>query len=68
MRMFSSDVFKDKSERIPDSLWVAQMLKIGQNPAVIVERGRREMAKDALKKRNDLQKKIQKQRERYGIK
>jgi hypothetical protein len=40
---------KRKEDRVPTSLWVQSILKMGMNPSVVVERGRKEMAKEALK-------------------
>ena len=56
---------KKPGERIPTELYWKSIIKMGQNPAIVVERGRKAMAQDALRERNKLQKKVDKLKERY---
>lgn len=56
---------KRPEDRVPPELFWKSMLKIGQNPAVTVERGRNEMAKQALQKEKEMQRKVDRLRARY---
>lgn len=57
---------KRKEERVPTELYWKSMLSIGQNPTVVVERGRKAMAQEAVKERNKIQKKVDREKARYA--
>lgn len=50
---FPSEWVKKDYEKVPTDVFWKSRLKVFQNPAVVLERGRRDMAKQALKERKD---------------
>lgn len=64
-KMFPSEWAKDGTTQVPTELFWRSVIKAGQNPKVIVERARTEMAKDAVTRLNQNQAKAQAVLEKY---
>lgn len=64
-KLFPSEWGKDESDKLPTELFWRSFVKAGQNPGVVVERGREQMAKELLKARMETQRRAAQMEERY---